>query len=78
MIHGIFLDAKPDAIGLEEVLAKVVETDTVSSFQPPVEVWIDPEGYCTVLVQDTTYPGSSEMFERERKGGGSRGEERTP
>ncbi len=40
-------------VGLDSVLERILETDTVSSFQPPVEVWIDDDGDYTVLVHDT-------------------------
>ena len=40
-------------VDLELALTKILETDTVTSFQPPVEVWIDPDGYYTVEVHDT-------------------------
>ena len=40
-------------IDLDTVLERIIETDTVSSFQPPVEVWIDEDGCHTVLVHDT-------------------------
>ena len=40
-------------VDVDTVLERIVETDTVSSFQPPVEVWIDDDGVHTVLVHDT-------------------------
>ena len=40
-------------VGLDTVLQRIIETDTVSSFQPPVEVWIDQDGDYSVLVHDT-------------------------
>ena len=40
-------------IDVDTVLQRIIETDTVSSFQPPVEVWIDADGDHVVLVHDT-------------------------
>ena len=40
-------------VDVDTVLERIIETDTVSSFQPPVEVWIDGDGDHTVLVHDT-------------------------
>ncbi|UCC28722.1 MAG: hypothetical protein JSU86_11025 [Phycisphaerales bacterium] len=40
-------------VEVDTVLERIIETDTVSSFQPPVEVWIDDNGVHTVLVHDT-------------------------
>jgi len=34
------------------VFEKILETDTVSDLDSPVEVWIDEEGYYTLLVWD--------------------------
>lgn len=34
------------------VFEKIIETDTVSDLASPVEVWIDEEGYYTLLVWD--------------------------
>ena len=34
------------------VFEMILETDTVSGLTPPVEVWIDEEGYYTLLVWD--------------------------
>jgi len=34
------------------VLEKILETDTVSNLTSPVEVWIDEDGYYTLLVWD--------------------------
>ena len=36
----------------DAVFDKIMETDTVSNLTPPVEVWIDEEGYYTLLVWD--------------------------
>lgn len=40
-------------VDVDTVLERIIETDTVSSFQPPVTVWIDGDGDYTVLVHDT-------------------------
>ncbi len=66
MIQDLFPDAKSESIGLEQILAMVLETNTVSSLQPPVEVWIDREGVHMILVHDASYPISRELFERQR------------
>ena len=42
-----------DFVDVDTVLGRIMETDTVSSFQPPVEVWIDVDGDYTVAVHDT-------------------------
>ena len=34
------------------VMSKILETDTVGNLTPPVNVWIDEEGYFTVNVYD--------------------------
>jgi hypothetical protein len=36
----------------EAVLDKIIETDTCSNLDVPVEVWIDDEGYFSVVVHD--------------------------
>jgi len=46
----------PDYLDIETVLARIVETDTCCNLDPPVEVFIDPEGFHTVLVFDTPNP----------------------
>ncbi len=40
-------------VDVDTALERIIDTDTVSSFQPPVEVWIDDDGVHTVLVHDT-------------------------
>lgn len=42
----------PDGLTADAVLWKAVETDTCDNPVSPVEVWIDPDGYYTVLVHD--------------------------
>jgi hypothetical protein len=39
-----------DRLAPEAVVSKVIETDTCSNLDEPVEVWIDPGGYHSVLV----------------------------
>lgn len=36
----------------DEVLDQIMEVDTVTTLTPPVEVWIDSEGYYTLAVWD--------------------------
>lgn len=36
----------------DEVFERILETDTISDLTSPVEVWIDEEGYYTLLVWD--------------------------
>jgi len=38
--------------GVEDIMLMAIETDTVSNFDSPVEVWIDPDGDFRVLVYD--------------------------
>lgn len=45
-------DVPPDGLTPEAVLDKIIETDTCSNFDVPVEVWIDDEGYYSVRVYD--------------------------
>ena len=40
------------SLSVETVLAKVVETNTCSNLDSPVQVWIDKEGWYDVLVYD--------------------------
>ncbi len=41
-----------DHLSEDEVFDKIIETDTVSNLTSPVEVWIDEDGYYTLLVWD--------------------------
>ena len=52
MCHDVF-GCAGEYLDVDTVLERIRETDTVSSFQPPVEVWIDDDGVHTVLVHDT-------------------------
>ena len=40
------------ALSGDLILQRVMETDTCADLTPPVEVWIDSEGFHTVLVFD--------------------------
>lgn len=40
----------PKYLDIGTVLAKIIETDTCSNLDPPVEVWIDSSGEFRVLV----------------------------
>lgn len=42
----------PDRLAVDKVFRTAVETDTCDNPVSPVEVGIDPNGYCTVLVHD--------------------------
>lgn len=45
-------DCESEFLTPEAILQKVQETDTCTDLKSPVEVWIDEEGYYTVLVYD--------------------------
>jgi len=49
MAREVF-SADPDYLDADTVLARVVETNTCRNLDPPVEVFVDPEGYHTILV----------------------------
>ena len=36
--------------GINEVIERIKETDTCVGLYSPVEVWIDPDGFYTILV----------------------------
>lgn len=44
----------PDRLMPEAVLAKIMETNTCSNLDAPVEVWIDTEANHSILVYDHT------------------------
>jgi hypothetical protein len=52
------LGVAPDRLTADAVLRKAVEADTCDNPVSPVEVWIDLDGYYTVLVHDAAegYP----------------------
>ena len=52
MCRDVFPGVSPDYIGLDTVMEKIMETDTVSNLSVPVEVWIDEEGWHRVDVWD--------------------------
>jgi hypothetical protein len=51
MCREVF-DCEPDFVDADMVMTKIRETDTCLDLRSPVEVYIDPEGYHTVLVYE--------------------------
>jgi len=51
MCRDVF-HCKPEYVDVDTVMAKIVETNTVSNLDSPVEVWIDEEGYYRIDVYD--------------------------
>ena len=47
-----YFEVEPEYLTAETVLDKIRETNTCSNMNSPVEVWVDPEGYHTVMVYD--------------------------
>jgi hypothetical protein len=47
---------EPEFVDLDVALSKISETNTCTDLRPPVEVWIDDEGYYTVEVYDAPCP----------------------
>ena len=45
-----------ELLGEDDVFEKVLETDTCGGLQPPVDVWIDPEGWYTLDIHDVYGP----------------------
>ena len=43
---------EPEYLNIETVLQKIEETNTCLNLDPPIEVFIDPDGEFTVLVHD--------------------------
>jgi hypothetical protein len=43
-------DRKDIRIDIDDVMEKIIETDTCGNLDSPVSVWIDEEGYYTVDV----------------------------
>jgi len=43
-------NCEPAYVDIETAIAKIQETNTCTDLTPPVEVWIDKEGYWTVKV----------------------------
>lgn len=60
MIADMFPGRDSHAVSLSEVLDAVMETDSVSNLDAPVEVWIDRDGFHRVFVYDTTPGGPHE------------------
>jgi hypothetical protein len=53
MVKACFPDcAKPEVIGVDDVLSLAIETDTVTDLSSPLEFWIDPDGGWRVLVYE--------------------------
>lgn len=53
MVADVFPGRDSNAVSLSDVLDQVMETDTVSNLDSPVEVWIDSDGFHRVLVYDS-------------------------
>ena len=45
-------DCSPDDLDLESVLCKVQETNTCRNLDSPVGVYVDPEGFYTLLIHE--------------------------
>ncbi|MCQ3921646.1 MAG: hypothetical protein DPW13_11920 [Planctomycetes bacterium] len=56
LIRDVFPGRKPEHVALDEVLERVIETNTVSNLDVPVEVWIDSDGFHRVRVYDERSP----------------------
>ena len=41
---------EPNNLDVETVMQRVIETNTCRNLDPPVEIWIDQDGYFSVLV----------------------------
>jgi hypothetical protein len=41
---------EPSNLDVEMVIQRVVETNTYRNLDPPVEIWIDQDGFFTVMV----------------------------
>ncbi len=54
-----------DMLGLDTVMSKIMETDTVGTLSPPVDVWIDEEGYYTVDVYEEGTENNDEFYTEE-------------
>lgn len=49
MAHEVF-GVEPDRLDADTVMARVLETNTCRNLDSPVEVFIDSEGFHTILV----------------------------
>lgn len=47
-----YLDIEPEYLTAEMVLDAIRNVDTCTDLTSPVEVWIDDDGWCTLLVYD--------------------------
>ena len=43
---------EPNDLELDTVMQRIIETNTCRNLDVPVEIWIDPEGYYSVLVYE--------------------------
>ena len=41
---------EPNDLDVETVIQRVIETNTCRNLDPPVEIWVDQDGFFTVLV----------------------------
>lgn len=51
-------DCNPDDLDPETVLCKVQETNTCRNLDSPVEVYIDPDGFYTLVVHELGTEGT--------------------
>lgn len=56
LAHHVF-GVAPDLLTADTVFRSAIETDTCDNPVSPVEVWIDPDGFYTVLVHGATTDG---------------------
>ncbi|MCG3132746.1 MAG: hypothetical protein FLDDKLPJ_03612 [Phycisphaerae bacterium] len=56
LIRDVFPGRRSEHVALDEVLERVIETNTVSNLDVPVEVWIDNDGFHRVRVYDALSP----------------------
>ena len=53
MAEEVFDGKPPELISVQDVMDKIVETNTCRDLRSPVEVYIDDEGYHSVRVYDS-------------------------
>jgi hypothetical protein len=51
-------DCEPDDLDPETVLSKVQETDTCRNLDSPVEVFVDSDGFYTLLIHEPVTEGT--------------------
>ena len=49
MIEDLFMDKD---VGIGDVMDLIIDTNTCANLDSPVEVWIDPEGFWTLLIYE--------------------------